>query len=116
MMFAKRTLTKVQDRTRTSKKIDSSPYPRLATHLIALRCVCAHNTNQIAAVDAEARVLAARHNALAEEIAMAERQDAGRQLRQQHEKAVEELAKSLEDMKRSRKDALAASLKVFIWG
>lgn len=41
-----------------------------------------------------------------------ERHDAGRTLRQQHEKAIQDLSKDLEDTKRKRKEALAASLKV----
>lgn len=41
-----------------------------------------------------------------------ERHDAGRKLRQEHEKALQELSRSLEDTKRRRKDVLAASLKV----
>lgn len=96
-----------------AEEIDIPPHPRLTIRLIVDRYMCSHNPNQISATDAEARVLAARNSALAEELAMEQRSDAGRKLREQNEEAVKELSRSLEQTKRSRKDMLAASLKVY---
>lgn len=57
-------------------------------------------------------MLAARQKGIAEEAIVDARKDAARELRKNHENAAIELVKSLEDMKRSRREALAASLKV----
>ena len=73
---------------------------------------CVLRNLKVLAIEAEARIHAARETALAAESVLEARQDEARELRKSHEKAVAELAAEMAEKKRRGKEGVASRLQV----